>query len=190
MNSLTVANVEASDNLLRVHFKCSGELRKFFKKNVFVAKYDTSIEDVPESFLVIPFLGTVCPIAWAGGADVYVKTVDENFLHALGVVKKTFQKFYPEVGFGGSIHADNIVTPDVGVRSKSMMLFSGGADSLTTYIRHRTENLFWYVSMVQTLSLLIMKHGTQLWKLHKSLLTRQDPNLELYKLTFDLYSMS
>ncbi|TRZ81149.1 hypothetical protein D4R86_03165 [bacterium] len=140
MNRLTITNVEAKDNVLRVHFKCDGQIRKFFEKNVFFVEYDTSIEDVPEAFLVIPCLATVCSIAWAGGADVYVKTVDENFLHALGVVKKTFQKFYPEVGFGGSIHADNIVTPDVGVRSKSMMLFSGGADSLTTYIRHRTEN--------------------------------------------------
>jgi len=140
MNRLTVTNVAATGNLLRVQFKCSGELRKFFKENVFFAEYDTSIEDVPDAILVIPFLATVCPVAWACKADVCIETVDENFLHALGEVKKTFQKFYPEVGFSGNIHADNIVTPDVGVRSKSMMLFSGGVDSLATYIRHRTEN--------------------------------------------------
>lgn len=139
LNRLTVTNVEATDNLLRVHFKCNGELRKFFKENVLFVKYDTSIEDVPESFLVIPFLAIVCPVAWACRADVYVETIDEEFLHALEVVKRTFQKFYPEVGFGGNIHADNIIMPDVGVRSKSMMLFSGGVDSIITYIRHRDE---------------------------------------------------
>ena len=139
MNRLTIKSVEATNNRLSVRFDCAGQIRKFFTENVFFVEYDTSIEDFPEAFLVIPFLATVCPVAWACRADVYVKTVDENFLAALGEVKKTFQRFYPEVGFSGNIHADNIVKPDVGLHSKSMMLFSGGADSILSYINHRDE---------------------------------------------------
>jgi len=139
MNRLTIKSVEATNNRLSVRFDCAGQIRKFFTENVFFVEYDTSIEDVPEAFLVIPFLASACPVAWACRADVYVETVDENFLAALGEVKKTLQRFYPEVGFSGNIHADNIVKPDVGLHSKSMMLFSGGADSLFTYIKHQDE---------------------------------------------------
>lgn len=139
MNRLTVTNIEAKGNLLRVHFRCSGRIRRFFNENSFFAEYDTNIEDVPEVFLVIPFLATVCPVVWACGAEVYVSAVDEEFLGALKAIKKTFRKFYPEVGFSGSIHVGKVVKLDVGVQPKSMMLFSGGVDSIFTYLRHRDE---------------------------------------------------
>jgi hypothetical protein len=109
---------------------------------VFFVEYDTSIEDVPEAILIIPFLGTVCPIAWVTKADVYVDIIDETYLHALSKVKRTLQRFYPKMRFSGEIRAKNIVKPDIQVHSKSMTLFSGGLDSLVTYIRHKNEKPF------------------------------------------------
>ncbi len=140
LNRLTITKIEAKVNLLRIQFKCNGKIRRFFNKNTFFAEYDTSIENVPEAFLVIPFLATVCPVAWACKADIYAEIIDEEFLSGLEEVKKTLQIFYPKVGFGGNIHAKIVTTPDVGVHTKSMILFSGGIDSLETYIRHRNEN--------------------------------------------------
>ncbi len=118
---------------------------------MFFAEYNTSIEGVPEAVLVIPCLGTVCPVAWANQADVYVDTIDETFLHALPKVKRTLQQFYPKIRFRGNIHAKNIIKSDVTNNSKSMMLFSGGLDSLTTYVRHKTEK-----------PILVSIHGTDL----------------------------
>jgi hypothetical protein len=139
LNRLSITSVEAVNNRLTVKFSCSGALEKFFKKNVFLVEYDVSIEDIPEAILIIPFLGTVCPIAWVTKADVYVETIDETYLHALPKVKRTFQRFYPKMRFSGEIHAKNIVKPDVTLHSKRMMLFSGGLDSVVTYIRHKNE---------------------------------------------------
>jgi hypothetical protein len=42
--------------------------------------------------------------------------------------------------FSGRIYAQKIVTVDTGVQTKSMTLFSGGIDGLTTYFRHKAEN--------------------------------------------------
>ncbi len=135
-----MTNVDAKRGLLKVSFECTGKIRRFFNNNVFFTEYDTTIENVPESILVIPFLSTVCPVAWACGADVYVKTVDEEFLESLGKVKKTLQKFYPKMNFSGNIHADTIVkTNEQTTPTKSLMLFSGGADSICTFVRHRNE---------------------------------------------------
>ena len=132
-------NIEASGNRLRVHFHCTGDIKRFFTNNVFSVEYDTSIESVPESILVIPFLATVCPIAWADHANVCVGTICETFLHSLKDVRKSLQDLYPTVGFTGNIDASNVVKPYVDHRLKSMMLFSGGVDSLATYVRHQTE---------------------------------------------------
>jgi hypothetical protein len=142
MSHLTITSVESINNRVTVKFSCSGALKKFFRKNVFFVEYDTSIEDVPEAILIIPFLGTVCPIAWVTKADVYVDTIDETYLHALSKVKRTLQRFYPKMRFSGEIRAKNIVKPDIQVHSKSMTLFSGGLDSLVTYVQHRTEKPF------------------------------------------------
>lgn len=140
MNAITVTNVETINNVLRVYFKCKGKVRKFFNTNTFFVEYDTRIEDVPESILVIPFLATVCPVAWACKADVYVETVDEKFLATLKKVQKTLQKFYPKIDFDGTVQVKNIVkNDDVNDHKNSMMLFSCGVDSILTYIKHQNE---------------------------------------------------
>jgi len=139
VNKVEVKNIEASGNRLSVHFHCTGNIKRFFTNNVFFAEYDTSIEEVPEAILVIPFLASVCPIAWANHANVCVGTICETFLHSLKDVRKALQDLYPTVGFTGNIHASDVAKPYVDPRLKSMMLFSGGVDSLATYIRHQTE---------------------------------------------------
>lgn len=140
MNRLIVKSVDATGGKLTIDFDCIGQIKKFLRGNRFFAEYSTSIEDTPESILVIPFLSTVCPIAWANPAEVYVETVDETFLQSLENVRLALQRFYPRINFSSKIYVNRIVTSHVNVRTKSMMLFSGGVDSLATYIRHQTEN--------------------------------------------------
>ena len=140
MNRLIVKSVDATGGKLTIDFDCIGQIKKFLRGNRFFAEYSTSIEDTPESILVIPFLSTVCPIAWANPAEVYVETVDETFLQSLENVRLALQRFYPRINFSSKIYVNRIVTSHVNVRTKSMMLFSGGVDSLATYIRHQNEN--------------------------------------------------
>lgn len=140
MNRLTVSKIEGAQNQLRVSFDCKGQIRKFFIKNKFIAEYDTPVEKVPEAILIIPFLATISPIAWANQAEVFVETVDATFLSSLNLIRKTLQKFYPQMKFTGNIKAENVVSPCVEARTRRMMLFSGGIDSLTTFIRHQDEN--------------------------------------------------
>ena len=138
-NRLTVTGINVADNKLIVRFSCKGQINKFFEKNTFIVEYSTSIEGTPESILVIPFLASVCPIAWANQADVYVEIVDEMFLGSLVHVQKTLQKFYPQMGFSGRVFAKKVVASRVGVQANSMLLFSGGVDSLATFVRHQAE---------------------------------------------------
>jgi len=140
MNKITASRVQVSGNRLIVDFECKGKIKKFFNITKFIAEYDASIEGVPEAVLIIPFLSTIAPIAWANQADVFVESVDATFLSSLDSVKETLQKFYPKIKFSGKIQAKRIESPHVKTRTRRMALFSGGLDSLTTFIRHEDEN--------------------------------------------------
>jgi 7-cyano-7-deazaguanine synthase in queuosine biosynthesis len=140
-NKLTVDQIRTTGNRLNVKFVCEGQIKKFFEANSFFVEYNTSIEHVPEEILVIPFLSIVMPIAWAGDAEVNVEKVDSAFLESLGVVKKSLQSFYPKLRLKGSLNAEAVAKPHAEGQRGKMMLFSGGVDSLATYIRHRNEDL-------------------------------------------------
>lgn len=141
MNFIRVERIVADGARVEVNFGCRGRVKRFFVTDRFYAVYEgCCVQNVPEEMLVIPFLSTVCPVAWANHADVYVEAVDEKFLRSLEKVKLALQKFYPEMEFRGRVHANRIVNSEwKGVKSNSMMLFSGGVDSLATFIRHRDE---------------------------------------------------
>ena len=137
MNSITVKSVRANGRRLLIDFKCRGQIIKFFEANQFYAEYSTSIQDVPEEILIIPFLAAVLPIAWANHAEIYVDVVDEIFLESMKTYKKALQKMYPKLRLGGRLIMKHTAKHHLSFQSKkNMMLFSGGVDSLATYIRH------------------------------------------------------
>ncbi len=135
-----VKSVKADGKRLSIDFECKGQMGKFFRTNRFYADYNTSVEDVPEEFLVIPFLGAVLPIIWANNAEIHVDEIDGIFLQSMDAYKKSLQKLYPKLSLGGKLVAEHASKRKVNSQTKSMMLFSGGVDSLATYIRHRNEH--------------------------------------------------
>jgi len=141
MNSLTIKSVKANRNRLIIAFKCRGQISKFFQTNQFYADYNTAIEAVPEEILVIPFLAAVLPIVWANHAVIYVHAVDETFIESMKTYKKSLQKMYPKLSLGGRLITKHTTKQHLSFQSKKMMLFSGGVDSLVTFIRHRNEHL-------------------------------------------------
>lgn len=141
MNSLTVKSVKATGNYLAIDFECKGRISKFFRTNRFYAEYNTSVEAVPEGILVVPFLGTVLPIVWANDAVIHVDAVDQVFLESMKAFKIALQKMYPKLSLDGELVARSSSTERLDFQSRSMMLFSGGIDSLATYIKHRNEHL-------------------------------------------------
>jgi hypothetical protein len=139
LDYLTVKSVSARGGTLLVDFECKGRIEKFLTANHFFAQYNVSLYGVPEQLLIIPFLSMVCPIVWANQGILHVKTIDASYLDSLGQVQSVLGELFPEIGFGGKICAQKVVESREKARSKSMMLFSGGVDSLATYIRHKEE---------------------------------------------------
>lgn len=140
MKGLSVKSVRAFGNRLMIDFECRGQISKFFRTDEFYADYNASIQDVPEEILVIPFLGAVLQIVWANHAEIRVDAIDEVFLESMDAYKVFLQDLYPKLSLGGRFVAKRVSGRSLGSQSGSMMLFSGGVDSLATYIRHRSEH--------------------------------------------------
>ena len=118
-------------------------LRRFFTGEPFRVEYDVDVTGLPPEIATIPALAHVCPVAWANGVDVQVSTVDETFLNALEDVRDVLCRMYPSFIDGGEIHVEEVVDTRAG-RSptdfdESGLLFSGGIDSVASYVRHREE---------------------------------------------------
>ena len=140
MDSLVLDSVRANNKIITIDFSCTGRIKKFFTENHFIAEYNVSVESVPRSIQIIPFLATACPIVWADNAELIIEECDETFLKSLEVIKTVLNKFYPRVNFAGRISAKKIVKTPTSDFTRSMSLYSGGIDSLATLIRHHIEN--------------------------------------------------
>jgi len=131
--------VGAVDDKLDINLDLSRNIKKYFLNDSFAILYDKNIEDVDKSILTIPALFIVAPVAWAAGAHIYVERADQTSLESLGKVMQLFQKWFPIFSFAGKIYVKEITTNELN-NDEPALLFSGGVDSLASYIRHKDEH--------------------------------------------------
>jgi len=114
-------------------------MKKCFLGDEFFVEYDEKIDEVDESILAIPITSIVAPIAWLFGADIHVKKLDKNYLSSIN----TIQKIYGTLYSWPNLSSSNIIIEDVVFNKfdeqRTGMLFTGGVDSLTSYLRHKKE---------------------------------------------------
>ncbi|QLH77296.1 hypothetical protein HZS55_08315 [Halosimplex rubrum] len=119
----------------------SRDLRRFFTGDTVRVDYDADISDVPPAIASIPALAHVAPVAWANGDDVAAPAVDRAFLDALGEVGEALARMYPEFVDPGELRADEVGRTADGRPADAVddsgLLFTGGVDSVASYVRHR-----------------------------------------------------
>lgn len=101
--------------------------------------YSRSVEGVPPSIGVLPAVGNLLPVAWASGSRLEVAAVDPRFDEAVDDLREAFGSLYPDLA------SERVLVPDSTAAvetdgSGAVLLFSGGVDSLDSYIRHREES--------------------------------------------------
>lgn len=126
-------------NKVQCSFTCTKEIEKYFLETKFWVEYDRPIDSVPHSLLVIPLLSNILPIVWASDTDLYVEELDFTFMQSLDAIKNSFQGLHSNVKFKGNVYADRQIENNSYSAHHSASLFSGGVDSLTTYIQRKEE---------------------------------------------------
>jgi hypothetical protein len=141
--SVVVHEPTISASTIECEVTPSRGVRRFFADDTFRAEYDADLAEVTPAVASIPVLAHVCPVAWANGADVEVPTVDRTFLEALREVRDVLVEMYTEFMDGGEVRAAEVVdtradkSPEA--YDDAALLFTGGVDSIASYVRHRDE---------------------------------------------------
>ncbi len=126
------------NRLLLSKISYSGNIEKYFQQKVFRAEYDRDIQNVSASILQIPVFSNIITVAWAAGADIYVKELDRSYLESLNKIKLVMKRWYHKLSFSTNIHVEDLVSNKFSNRGYGL-LFSGGIDSTASYIKHRNE---------------------------------------------------
>lgn len=101
---------------------------KYFRFDNLVCHYDRKIDNIDASILQIPAIASIITVAWAIGADIYVKKLDETYLESLNKVKSVLKSWYPEFSFSTKIIVENVVSNRFSNNGYGL-LFSGGIDA-------------------------------------------------------------
>jgi len=134
---ISVDSPNVFDNRVQFKLHVPKSLRKYFLNDASYVQYDSiDLKKVDRSILVIPMLSIIIPIAWAVGADVHVVELDASYLQCLAKVKDAYRRYLPNFSFSGIISANKLISNQFDGK-RNGMLFSGGVDSLTSYLRHR-----------------------------------------------------
>lgn len=128
------------NRLLLSKFCASKSLKKYFQSRFFFAEYDKDIQNVSTSVLEIPVVSNIIPLAWAVGANIYVEELDKRYLESLNRIKSVMKGWYPNLSFSTDINVEEIVPNNSAIEGHRLgLLFSGGIDSTSSYIRHKNK---------------------------------------------------
>lgn len=131
---------EGCQRIASYQLKISKNIRSFFSGERFFAAYEFELEDIPDGICVLPLLSNLLPASWVLNATVVVEEADRSFLESAEEIKKGFQELYPQVDFSGGIECRRLIeTRSRDGGGRSLTLFSGGVDSLTTFFSRRSE---------------------------------------------------
>ena len=139
-----ITKIETADRgkTTRYVYHTEGATGTYFNaKMPFCATYDTDINEVPESILAIPLLANVLPISWFAGFDILVPQLDRVYAEQMGKIKALYQKYYPQLQSVDSNLIVGTLVDNQYKTDKNGLLFSGGVDAYTSFLRHRDPRL-------------------------------------------------
>jgi len=144
MNEISLRNIQKKKNKIVFQFEYTKSLEKYFNSDeeFFIEYFDTDIDTVPDSILVVPFLCNVLPIAWVLDARISVPEIDEVFYKSIPEFKKGYVNMYPQLSFAGEVIASKVIANDAKTDVKEgtpLAFFSGGVDAFNTLVNHIDE---------------------------------------------------
>lgn len=157
-SNIIVDSISVNNKIVEYRFHVSKEIKKYFTKDVFWVEYMDDMTTVPESILSISFVGTFMALAWVTNSVIWVKQIDKTFYDSIHAIRRAYQDiyyYYPLLGrVVPSIIIRNEINKHKNKEDNILMLFSGGADAHSSFIRNQDKHpiLFniqgWYDSLL------------------------------------------
>ncbi|MFI3265925.1 MAG: hypothetical protein R3Y15_02090 [Rikenellaceae bacterium] len=142
MDDIILEDVVVKGRKVEYSFSVTGKIKKYFTTNKIWIEYPEDMSKVPLSILTIPFVANLIPITWFTNSVLWVREVDRTFYDSIKSIKYAYQELHYDFPFKGrfvsAIITDNTLTSD---EDTSLLLFSGGVDAQTSYLRNTNKNL-------------------------------------------------
>lgn len=139
-NCLKIKEPTIKENKIYYSFEISPDIRKFFLRNNFYFEYDSDVSQVLLSIVYIPPVSSVIHLAWALGFQIYVPELDSEYLKSLQELKRVVQSYFPQFLFKEKTLMVEKTVQNSFQNDRYLLLFSGGLDSLCSYISHKDKN--------------------------------------------------
>ncbi len=140
MESIQLKSTIVLLNTVQYTFEVSDNLKKYFSSNKLSISYEEDISSVPDEVLNIPFVSIMLPVSWLTNAIIWVEKLDDTFYNSIFNIRRAYQAFYPKFQFGGTVVPAYVIRHELMRQDHSIVLFSGGLDSVTTYINNKHTN--------------------------------------------------
>lgn len=136
-SQIQIGRLKPDENEIQVEFTVSKRVEKYFLDSTLNFRYDKKIDDVPKSILNIPVVSSLITIGWLSGANIYIDELDETYTQSITKTRSVIEQMYPEFALS-ELFVKKIVNNDIDNTGYGL-LFSGGLDSLTSYIRNKEK---------------------------------------------------
>ena len=114
-------------------------LHKYFKTFQFYTEYSRNVSKVPLSILNIPALSAIIAFAWSLGLNREIDELDETYFEGLENARLINKAniFLKPILFDTELTAKKTVRNESNLNGKECLFFSGGLDSLASYLLRR-----------------------------------------------------
>ena len=141
MESIWIKEIKADRNCVTYHLDVSEGLVRYFSPSCeMFAEFGFDVSNIPKSVLAVPVLSNIMQFAWLFDCLVWIEEVDQQFYECLPKIKRGFQEMYRNYSFGGSLIAAKVVNNGYHAEKESALLFTGGVDATTSFLRIRDSN--------------------------------------------------
>ena len=137
MHNLILDKIIVDGKRVKYTVRAAEPIKKYFTKDNITIEYDRNMEGVPESILSIPFVSCIAGLSWIADIELWVNELDETFYQAFARIKRAYQEMHSDFPFKGELVPCRFVGNRIEDTGKSLLLFGGGIDCQSSFIRNR-----------------------------------------------------
>lgn len=140
MDGILLKNLDVQGSYVSYRFEARGKIKEYLNTDTFFIAYNQDMTSVPKSILTIPFVSSLIPLMWLTNTVMWVEELDRTFYDSIFKVQAAYQRLYYHYELKGNLVPAKLVENTFEPKRDSLLLFSGGIDANTTYVRIRQQN--------------------------------------------------
>lgn len=139
MEHIILKSITVNCELVKYEFSVTDGLKRFLKSSFLFCNFGMDMSDVPQSILSIPFVGTFIGLCWLENSILWLPEIDQSYYDGLKNVKLAYAEMYQDHPMKGRLIPAKFVENNFQATENAMLLFGGGVDAHTTFVRHINE---------------------------------------------------